>query len=283
MTKIMILIADGGSTQTNWCFLEHGKEPEFFVTRGINPLFSSSEKIVEEWRETRLASLPGEVKQIYFYGAGIVNEEVAGVIKKALADFFPGAEMEAHSDLLAAAHATLGKVSGIACILGTGSNSCFYDGEKIIQHVPPLGFILGDEGSGAVLGKMLVGDYLKKTMPPELIQKFQERYPISYFGFLDGVYRQDKPNRFLAGFVPFLKENIEHEYCRKLVENAFDLFIKRNVAQYAGYENYSVNFVGSVAHYFEDQLKAVFLQHNLILGVIVKEPLIKLVEYHSQL
>ncbi len=278
----MMLIADGGSTHTNWCFLKPEKDPEFFVTQGVNPLFTSSEKIVEEWRKSRLASLPAGVRQIYFYGAGIVNADVAGVIKDALAAFFPDAETKAQSDLLAAAHATLGKESGIACILGTGSNSCLYNGMKIVQHVPPLGFILGDEGSGAVLGKLLVGDFLKKTMPRELIQKFQEKYPVSYPEFLNGVYRQEKPNRFLAGFVPFLKENIEHEYCEKLVKSAFDLFITRNVAQYSGYENYPISFVGSVAHYFEDQLKTVLLHRDLTLGIIVKEPLNKLVEYHIQ-
>ena len=278
----MILIADGGSTNTNWCFLEPGKEPDFFTTPGVNPIYSSSEEIEKEWRASRLSSFSGKVKRIYYYGAGIVNEEVSEVIKKALIPFFPEAKTEAHSDLLAAARATLGKKSGIACILGTGSNSCLYDGQKIAAHVPPLGFVLGDEGSGAVLGKLLVGDYLKKIMPQELIQVFGEKYPVSYAGFLDGVYRQEKPNRFLAGFVPFLKENIEHNYCKNLAESAFNLFVSRNIAQYPGFEEQPLSFVGSVAYYFQKQLKTVLLQRDLTPGIIVKEPLLKLVEFHSQ-
>lgn len=278
----MILIADSGSTKTSWCFSEKGKEPELFNTGGVNPFFRSTENIITEWKETPLASLSGKVDRVFFYGAGVVNEEKADVIKKALDVFFPEAEKEVHSDLLAAAHATLGNKSGIACILGTGSNSCLYDGKKITAHVPPLGFILGDEGSGAVLGRQLVGDYLKKTMPSELQFLFQQKYPIEYAEFLNRVYRQEKPNQFLAEFVPFLSKNIQHQYCRNLVKNAFDSFIVRNVAKYSGYENQPVCFVGSVAFYFQEQLKNVLLNRNLVPGIIVKEPLFKLMEFHLQ-
>ncbi|WP_372948260.1 ATPase [Mariniphaga sp.] len=278
----MIIIADSGSTKTSWCFSEKGKEPELFNTGGVNPFFRTTENIVTEWKQTLLANLSGKVDRVFFYGAGVVNEEKAVVIKKALDVFFPEAEKEVHSDLLAAAHATLGNKSGIACILGTGSNSCLYDGKTITAHVPPLGFILGDEGSGAVLGRQLVGDFLKKTMPGELQQLFQQKYPLEYTEFLNRVYRHEKPNQFLAGFVPFLSENIQNEYCQNLVENAFDSFILRNVAQYSGYENQPVCFVGSVAFYFQEQLKNVLLRRQLVPGIIVKEPLLKLMEFHLQ-
>ncbi|SHF09681.1 hypothetical protein SAMN05444274_103477 [Mariniphaga anaerophila] len=278
----MILIADSGSTKTSWCFSVAGKEPELFNTGGVNPFFRTTENIVAEWKESRIAHLPEEVEKIFFYGAGIVNEEKANVIKKALEPFFPNAQKEVHSDLLAAAHATLGKKSGIACILGTGANSCQYNGEEITAHVPPLGFILGDEGSGAVLGRKLVGDFLKNMMPEELVKLFAEKYPIEYAEFLNRVYRQEKPNKFLAGFVPFLKENIEHEYCENLVQSEFDSFIFRNVAQYSGFEKQPICFVGSVAFFFQEQLKNVLLKRNLVLGIILKEPLLKLMEYHKQ-
>ncbi len=278
----MILIADSGSTKTSWCFSEKGKEPELFNTGGVNPFFRTTENIVLEWKETLLANLSGKVDHVFFYGAGVVNEEKADVIKKALDVFFPEAKKEVHSDLLAAAHATLGNKSGIACILGTGSNSCLYDGKAITTHVPPLGFILGDEGSGAVLGRQLVGDFLKKTMPAELRQLFQQKYPMEYAEFLNRVYRHEKPNQFLARFVPFLSENIQHQYCKNLVENAFDSFILRNVAQYSGYENQPVCFVGSVAFYFQEQLKNVLLRRQLVPGMILKEPLLKLMEFHIQ-
>ncbi len=278
----MILIADSGSTKTSWCFSEKGKKPEQFNTGGVNPFFRTTENIVTEWKDTPLADLSGKVDRVFFYGAGIVNEEKADVIKKALDVFFPDAEKEVNSDLLAAAHATLGNKSGIACILGTGSNSCLYDGKTITAHVPPLGFILGDEGSGAVLGRQLVGDYLKKTMPSELQFLFQQKYHLEYVDFLNRVYRQEKPNQFLAGFVPFLSENIQHQYCKNLVKNAFELFIGRNVAQYPDYENQPLCFVGSVAFYFQEQLKSVLLKQNLVPGIILKEPLLKLMEFHLQ-
>lgn len=278
----MILIADSGSTQTDWYFSEKGKTPQLFSTGGVNPFFRTTDDIVEEWRNTPLAKLSVKPEQVYFYGAGIVDREKAKVIESVLNQFFPEAKKEVSSDLLAAARATLFNKSGIACILGTGSNSCLYDGEKITGHVPPLGFILGDEGSGAVLGKLLVSDYLKKTMPATLAELFQKQYPMEYPVFLDKVYRQDKPNRFLAGFVPFLKENIENEYCSNLIEKAFDSFIERNVAQYPGYETTPVSFVGSVAWYFQEQLKSVLLRRKMVPGVILKEPLQKLAEFHLQ-
>ena len=278
----MILIADSGSTKTSWCFSEKGKKPEQFKTGGVNPFFRTTENIINEWKEGPLANLSRKVDCVFFYGAGIVNEEKATVIKKALDAFFPEAKKQVHSDLLAAAHATLGNNSGIACILGTGSNSCMYNGETITAHVPPLGFILGDEGSGAVLGRQLVGDYLKKTMPAELRRRFQKKFPLEYAEFLNRVYRQEKPNQFLAGFVPFLSENIQNEYCKTLVKNAFNSFISRNVAQYPKYKKLPICFVGSVAYYFQKQLKSVLLQRNLVPGIILKEPLLKLMEFHLQ-
>ncbi len=280
-SKSNILIADSGSTKTAWIYTD-GNTQKQFTTGGANPFFLSTEDMIREWKKSSVDQLRGKVMQVYFYAAGVVNDEKAEVIKKALHKFFPDADVRVESDLLAAAHATLGTKSGIACILGTGSNSCLYNGKEIIAHVPPLGFILGDEGSGAVLGRQLVGDYLKKTMPEELRNQFQKSYPIEYGEFLNRVYRQEKPNKFLAGFVPFLKKNIQHSYCTELVEISFDSFISRNVAQYEGYENQPISFAGSVAYHFQEQLKSVFLKRNIKPGVIVKEPLINLMNHHLQ-
>src|SRR5690554_5994069 len=252
----MILIADSGSSKTDW-FFSNGENSERFTTGGANPFFRNTADLVKEWKASPVNGISGKASRIYFYAAGVVDEEKAHVIRKALQEFFRAADIRVESDLLAAAHATLGAGEGIACILGTGSNSCRFDGQRITAHVPPLGFILGDEGSGAVLGRQLVGDYLKKTMPAELQHLFQKKYPMEYAEFLNRVYRQEKPNRFLAGFVPFLNENIQNEYCKNLVENAFESFIGRNVAQYPGYQNQSLCFVGSVAFYFQEQLKNV--------------------------
>jgi N-acetylglucosamine kinase-like BadF-type ATPase len=278
----MIAIADSGSTKTSWCLSYKNDKKKFYSTSGINPFFRTTEDITEELKQDLVPKIKGKIEGVYFYGAGIVNEEKAAVIKNALSTLFPGALLEVESDLLAAARSTLGNKKGIACILGTGSNSCLYDGNKITAHVPPLGFILGDEGSGAYLGRKLVGDYLKKIMPDELSEKFQQKFPLQYHEFLNSVYKEEKPNRFLAGFVPFLKENIEKEYCDQLVRNAFREFIDRNVAQYDGYKKLSVCFVGSVAYYFQEQLLKVLVEKNITPGTIIKEPLLNLLHYHLQ-
>lgn len=279
----MILIADSGSTKTSWCVADISGTPDCFTTGGINPFFRNTEDIIREWKESPLSQFTQPVKQIFFYGAGIVNKEKSDIIRKALHYFFPGTETDIQSDLMGAARAILGNKKGIACILGTGSNSCLYDGEKIIHHVPPLGFILGDEGSGAAMGKQLVSDYLKKCMPRELEIRFNREYPLSYDEILNGVYRKDHPNKFLAGFTPFLKKYIGQEYCNHLVKNAFEMFLMRNVAQYDGYETQPVGFAGSVAYHFQDQLKHVLLKHNVTPITIIKEPLDKLILFHRKL
>jgi N-acetylglucosamine kinase-like BadF-type ATPase len=278
----MILIADSGSTKTSWCVADSENTKDFYSTNGINPFFRTTEDIVAELKNDLVPKINGKITAVYFYGAGVVNDEKAGVIKNALSRLFPGAALEVESDLLAAARATLGKKSGIACILGTGSNSCLYDGDKITAHVPPLGFILGDEGSGAYLGRKLVGDYLKGIMPDELSAKFNEKFPFQYADFLNSVYKEEKPNRFLAGFVPFLKENIENDYCDQLVRNAFGEFIDRNVSQYEGYKQNPVCFVGSVAFHFQEQLLKVLVEKNCTPGTVIKEPLLNLLHYHLQ-
>lgn len=278
----MILLADSGSTKTSWCVSGSGNTKKFYSTSGINPFFRKTENIVDELQRDLVPKIKGTIEGIYFYGAGIVNEEKASVIKNALSTLFPGALLQVESDLLAAARSTLGNKSGIACILGTGSNSCLYNGNEITAHVPPLGFILGDEGSGAYLGRKLVGDYLKGIMPKKLSKKFQQQFPIEYHEFLNKVYKEEKPNRFLAGFVPFLKENIDSEYCDRIVKNAFNEFITRNVAQYENFQQLSICFVGSIAFHFQEQLLKVLVEKNITPGTVIKEPLLNLLHYHLQ-
>jgi glucosamine kinase len=275
-----ILIADSGSTKTSWCLAGKKNKNIFFSTGGINPFFRTTENIITELKKSLPPGIQEKINKIFFYGAGIVDEEKAEIIQQALSKIFPDAKTEVQSDLLAAAHATLGTKSGIACILGTGSNSCHYNGKKISAHVPPLGFILGDEGSGAVLGRQLVADYLKNKMPFSLIKKFHQKYSLEYSDFLNSVYKKEKPNRFLAGFIPFLKENIKDNYCSSMVENAFNEFIVRNVTQYPDYEKQPICFVGSVAFHFQEQLKKVLAEKKLIPGIIIQEPLLNLLNYH---
>ncbi len=278
----MIVVADSGSTKTSWCFSAEDNNFRNISTGGINPFFRTTDDIYSELKQKLDSATGNHVEQVFFYGAGIVNQEKGNVVKTALQQLFPEAKIETQSDLMAAARATLGNKSGIACILGTGSNSCLYNGREIQEHIPPLGFILGDEGSGAVLGRKLTGDFLKKIMPADLAEQFKKHYPMEYVDFLNGVYRNEKPNMFLAAFVPFLKENINHNYCSNLVIKTFEEFIMRNVAQYTDYNKQPVCFVGSVAYHFQEQLKKVLKNQQLNPGIIVKEPLKKLVEYHMQ-
>jgi len=278
----MILIADSGSTKTNWA-VSRGKTTETLIeTPGINPYFRSSDDILKELKKDLKPRISGEIEQVFFYGAGIVNEEKGQAVKSALLVLFPGAKVRVESDLLAAAHATCGNKPGIACILGTGSNSCLYDGEKITGHVSPLGYILGDEGSGAVMGRKLIGDYLKNIMPDCMRKKFARKYPFEPAEFLEKVYKQPRPNMFLAGFTMFLFENIKSEYCSRFLENEFELFIERNVVNYPGYEQYPLNFVGSIAYYFQEILINVLTKRNLSCGVILKDPMKGLVKFHSK-
>lgn len=183
-------------------------------------------------------------------------------------------------DLLAAARSVCRRNAGIACIIGTGSNSCFYDGTEIISNVSPLGFILGDEGSGAVLGKLLVGDVLKNQLPVALREEFMQHYNLTTAEIIDRVYRKPFPNRFLAGFSPFLAKHIQLPQVRSIVEGSFRGFFKRNVMQY-DYQSHPVHLVGSVAFYYQDILKEIAAEYGVRLGTIVREPMDGLISYHS--
>ncbi len=278
----MILIADSGSTKTNWCILSKKGNQASFSTDGINPFFRTPEDIEAELRAGLIPKLNySKIEEIFFYGAGIINETKRNIIRVALKRLFPGTAIEIQSDLLAAAHATLGKNPGIICILGTGSNSGLYDGNSIIEHVPPLGFILGDEASGAVMGKQLLADYLKGVMPNHLAKQFKLQFPSKYAEFMEQVYKKEKPNRYLAQLVPFLKQNIDENYCWKLVENSINEFVERNLFQYPDFKDQRVCFVGSVAYHFRDQLRNVFKRQHLKLGEIEKDPMNGLVLFYQ--
>jgi N-acetylglucosamine kinase-like BadF-type ATPase len=278
----MILIADSGSTKTSWCLTDANDFSEYYSTGGLNPFFRSTEDIIDEIQLKLLPKTGDKISQIFFYGAGVINPEKGDIVKNALNKLYPKAGIEVQSDLLAAARSTLGTEKGIACILGTGSNSCLYNGIEIIEHVPPLGFILGDEGSGAILGRKLVGDFLKGVMPKNISEEFKNRFQITYAGFMEGVYKKEKPNQFLAQFVPFINENISDEYCVYLIENSFQEFIVRNISMYSDFREQPLSFIGSVAYYFQHQLKNVLNKNQLRLKTVLKEPLNGLLKFHTE-
>lgn len=278
----MILIADSGSTSTNWVLVEHGKSVQSLFTPGINPFYQTPEEIAGEIATLTLNVKPSSVKAIYFYGAGCVADKIE-MVKQAIAQSFTQSQIYVESDLVAAARGLLQHEAGIACILGTGSNSCFYDGKDIVSNVSPLGFILGDEGSGAVLGKKFIADCLKNQLPEDLKNKFLTTFGLTANDIINHVYRKPFPNRYLAQFTPFLAENMAEPAIYNLIFDSFTDFFVRNVMQYPNFDEYPVSFVGSIAYYFKDILEVVAFELGITLGEIKQSPLEGLVAFHSTL
>ncbi|MDR0833295.1 MAG: ATPase [Candidatus Symbiothrix sp.] len=277
----MILIADSGSTKTDWCVAENGKQVQRMTTKGINPYFQPEEDIVKELQTALLPQLqPATFDVLYFYGTGCLPGKIP-MMKQALGSQIHAATIEVYSDMVGAARGLAGRNPGIVCILGTGSNSCYYDGKEIVSNVSPLGFILGDEGSGAVLGKLLVGDLLKNQLPTDLKEKFLQQFNLTPGDIIERVYRQPFPNRFLASLSPFLNQNIDVPEVRNLVLNAFKAFLTRNVKQY-DYKNNKVHFIGSIAYHYKDILEEALQDTGMQLGTIAQAPMSGLVEYHNQ-
>ena len=276
----MILLADGGSTKVDWCLVDKSQLVKQIFTKGANPFFRSREDISEEIKTELLPQLEDyAIDKVYFYGAGCAFPEKNEVIRAAIADNITASTIEVGSDLLAAARSLCGRSKGIACIIGTGSNSCFYDGQKITENVSPLGYILGDEGSGAVLGRLFLGACLKNQLTVGLKEKFLNLFNLTPAIILEKVYKEPIPNRFLASLSPFLKENIEDKTIYALVYNAFNDFFVKNVMQY-DYQNNEVHLTGSLSYYYQDVLRRVGADLGLKIGTIVQSPMVGLIRYH---
>ena len=280
MTNNKILIADSGATKTDWCLVQQGKVLHRFNTKGISPIFQTQQEISEEIKEHVYPQLQERMPHaIFFYGSGCIPEKIENV-KSAIQSSLPVENIKVYSDLMAAAHALCGNKAGIACILGTGSNSCEWNGKEIVKQVSPLGFILGDEGSGASMGKLLIGDVLKNQLPAELKEKFLKQYNLTPTIIIENVYRKPFPSRFLASISPFLLQNMEHDAVKSIVRKSFTDFFQRNVMQY-DYKNHKVHFVGSIAYYYAVTLKEVALENGVIIGKIQQSPMEGLIEYHK--
>ena len=277
----MKLIADSGSTRTTWQVSDCSILMKEHSTTGINPFYQTEEEIAQLVSE-QLAPAMGEysIDEIYFYGAGCAFDDKKKMVANALRASFSEARILVESDLLGAARGLFGHENGIACIMGTGSNSCEYDGNTIIKNVSPLGFILGDEGSGAVLGKLFIGDCLKNQLPEWLREKFMDEYELTPATILDRVYKKPFPNRFLASFTPFLFAHLEEPAIFNLVYDAFDAFIVRNLLQYNTAE-LPIGFIGSIAWYFRDVLEIAAAEHQLTISTIRQNPVEGLVAFHG--
>ncbi|MDE5642119.1 MAG: ATPase, partial [Muribaculaceae bacterium] len=279
-------IVDCGSTKTHWCLLNNNTVQNEYFTLGMNAVLLTApemEEIVRRELLPQMDTLAEAVEEVYFYGAGCLGDEICGNVAAALGAVFTKARgIEADTDLLGAARALCGREPGIACILGTGSNSCYYDGEKIADNVSPLGYILGDEGSGAVLGKILVGDVLKRQLPDDLCEKFLSQFGLDRLGIIRRVYKEPAANRFLASTSPFLLANIDRPEIHDLVVNAFKAFFRRNIANYACAGKYPVSFIGSIACYYEPQLREAAAPFGYTIGNIVKSPMPGLIAFHTR-
>lgn len=281
----MILIADCGSTKIDWCLLNGSKVEKQVFTLGMNAVMLTEEEMrarIGAELMPDMAAYTSDIDEVYFYGAGCISTEVCSNVARAIKANIPGAsKIEVYSDLLAAARALCGHQPGIACIMGTGSNSCLYDGTGIASNVSPLGFILGDEGSGAVLGKLFLGDVLKNQLPASVAAEFLEEYSLDLLTIIRRVYREPQPNRFLASVTPFISKHIDVKEIHDMVLATFTAFFRRNVMQYTGYEAHSVNFVGSIAYYFRPVLEEAAHNCGCAIGKVIKSPIEGLLKYHS--
>ena len=280
----MILIADCGSTKIDWCLLNNNKVEKQVFTLGVNAVMLTEEEMRQRFAEQlmpELSDYAASIDAVYFYGAGCLAAEVCGNVARAIRANVPAPVIEVYTDLLAAARALCGHKPGIACIMGTGSNSCLYDGSSIVANVSPLGFILGDEGSGAVLGRLFLGDVLKKQLPAEVCARFLDEYNLDLLGIIKRVYKEPQPNRFLASVTPFISKNIAVPEIHELVLNSFRAFFRRNVKQYEAYRQLEVNFIGSIAYYFRDVLAEAAETEGCRIGNIVKSPMEGLIKFHA--
>ena len=278
----MNLIADSGSTKTAWCLSCGNQIIKQFETAGINPFFQTEEEITAQLKETLLPQIVcNDVENVYFYGAGCADPVKNNALGEVLKSVIGAKTAFVASDMLGAARGLLGRERGIACILGTGANSGVYDGEALVKGVYAGGYILGDEGSGGVLGKLLISDWVKKQMPQDIYDALTEEYGLTYLSIVDRVYKQPFPNRWLAQFTKFMSARRENEYIHNLLVGAFKAFFERNIKQYEEWKELEVGFIGSIAFYFNAELREAAEMCGIKLGKVMQNPIDGLVEYHK--
>ncbi len=278
----MILIADGGSTKTHWCLTDQNNNSVDFYSEGYNPYYVNENYIVPSLKQVLPADFkPDQVSELYFYGAGVHNEEKAAILKNAFQTVFRNAVIAIEHDLLAACRALLGHKAGFAAILGTGTNTCLYDGTNVSYNIDSAAYILGDEGSGCYMGKQLLKDIIRNTVPPEIKKRFNDKYKLSEHEIMDNIYTKPLVSRFCAGFTKFFDDNMDSEYCRDLVKNSFRDFFNNLVSLYPGYKDTEFNCIGSVGFYFQSILKDVAEEFGMKTGVILQSPIDGLKRYHA--
>ena len=277
----MILIADSGSTKCDWLLLDGANTVFQCSSMGFNPYFHDESFIVQQLRGHEvLMKKADEVDKLYFYGAGCSSKELNAIVQRAMIRLFPHSEVHIGHDLDGAALATYGGKPQIACILGTGSNACYFDGTSISESVPALAYILGDEGSGSYYGKRLIADFFYKRMPMHLADDFAATYNLTMENVVEYVYTRPHANVYLASFMKFCSTHRNDPYIKNLIRPGMKEFLDIHVTSYPNYREVETNFVGSVAYYFEDLLREVAGPMGVKVGRIVKKPILGLREYH---
>ncbi len=277
----MLLIADSGSTKTDWVLIDDKKHKKHYSTMGYNPNFIDTENILLDLSQKLIPKLNAtSVKKIFFYGADCSTPKNNAVVHKALSLCFTKAQVHVGHDMLAAAHSLLGNKRGFAAIIGTGSNTCVYDGSKIEKTIPPLGYLLGDEGSGSYIGKMILRDYMRGYLSKQLEKKFKKVYPIKVEEIFDAMYNQPYPNRFLSGFCKFAHKHKKEKYIKNIIKESFNDFFKNLVNRYPECREFSFNCAGSVGFIFKDLLTEVARSYKMKIGKIIPSPIDGLVDYH---
>ena len=282
----MKLIIDAGSTKMEWILLDGDVVKQRFQTEGFNPNYAERQCLEDmvSFVETQcFASQKTEIQSIHYYGTGCGNEQNCLLIKEVFLHHFPNAEIHVTHDLMAACHAVLDHEKGIACILGTGSNSCVYDGADIIEKAVSLGYMVGDEGSGMHIGREVVRAYFYGFMPEDLRKKFEETYHLELKGFIQHLYHEDQPSKYLASFAKFAGENQSHPYIQALVKGCFKAFVEAFVLRYEGCQSLKISFIGSVAFHFNDLLKESLSDYGLTMGEIMQAPAEGLIRYYQSL
>ncbi|HEY8780692.1 MAG TPA: N-acetylglucosamine kinase [Mucilaginibacter sp.] len=277
----MILVADSGSSKTDWLLTVTQQETRQFRTAGLNPYFLTEKEIVKILQEQALdmTAYAADITEIYFFGAGCSSPDRHEIVSNALSHLFPKSYISVDSDLLGCAYATCGHEQGFCCVLGTGSNISFFDGEDIHDGQHGLGFVLGDEGSGTWFGKALITDFLYGNMPEEISLKFDDEYHLDKEIVIKNVYQKPNPNSYLASFSKFLSTVRTSDYARNLLHKGLVEFIETNIKLYPEYDNYKCHFVGSIAYVFGDELKAVCKEYGIQAGKIIRQPIYDLLAF----
>ncbi|MFD2743645.1 N-acetylglucosamine kinase [Sphingobacterium populi] len=279
----MILVADSGSSSSEWMLHLPDSDPLSFRTKGLNPYFVSEKEIARVLGEVpEIIPYISEVHEVYFFGAGCSTPDRREIVSNALSAIFPDAFIAVETELMGTAYATLGTQPGIVCNIGTGSDMSFFDGEYLSASLHGNGYVLGDEGSGAWFGKQLIMDFLYGTMPRDVAKLFEEQYHVTKEVVVKNVYQKDRPNAYLASFVPFMDQNRLNPYIDTLLRNGFDEFVRTHIMTYPSYAEHECNFVGRVAFHFDMQLRDVCELHGVNVGRILKSPIKPLFDFVIQ-